>query len=955
MKKALFILFTLAFISQSSAYDKLSLVERFTNASCAPCASLNVWYNPLTQGWVNSGTISHLVYNVWWPGPNDPMYLLNVNDNTTRTNYYGCNYVPWFDVNGTHVNETQSALTSAVTNGNNQFAPFNIEMTQEALGENLIKIGVTITRDPSDVTTFGNIKLRVALTEKTVSFASPPGSNGETEFYSICRKMLPDAGGSTFTIPAPEESTQLSLEYVPTAAFLQAVNLDSLRIVAFIQDVATKMVYQSAMMEAVPNYVATIHSTSPDILGDKNTAGEFTTILRNIGLMDDMYYINCTFDGPGDWTGGFTTVNGNFVFGETDSVQVISGDSTEISLTIDPNGFNGSGVATLSFQSINNVGMDGSVTFRFVTTTGIDILIIDASGEGYGNIIATSIANVFSGSFGVVSQNALNPSAQLDNFQMVTWSAGRALPVFRQDEVDALQDYLDNGGKLFINGQDIGADVFGTGGQSHFAQGFYNYYLHTSFVGNVTIYLINGILGDPITDGIQIILNDIYPRSPDNILPFDGNATPIFNFLSGPNIAGIKASLNDYKVVYFAFGFEQIPSSETRDSLISRIINYFGVNINTVSSFQLTVNVTDKWNMISIPGNHPDGNIIDNWWPYRDSLSNLFRYNNGYQSVDTLVPGTGYWMKHTGARVYNTGDEWPASGIQVTPHVPIPGNEGWNLFGGYELSVPASGVTTVPPGLQTGPIYWYSSVGYQTATTLEPGYCYFMKLTGAGQIIIPESSDKGREVTFLFKKDWGKIVITDATGVSYTLYAIKGKVDLRQYELPPAPPGGMFDIRFSSERIAEDINSSVKTINMSGVTYPLKIKVENMDIRLMDETGKIVNASLMEGEDVVINNPTLQKLMVTGELIPDRYSLEQNYPNPFNPSTKIKYSIPKKSQIQIKVFNTLGEEIRTLITEEKPAGEYEVEFNGTSLPSGIYFYQLNAESYTQTKKMILLR
>nr|MCU0333029.1 hypothetical protein [Ignavibacteriaceae bacterium] len=149
MKKALLFFLICLFVSQLNAYEKLSLVERFTNASCGPCASLNTWYNPLTQGWVNSGTISHLVYNTWWPGSGDPMYLLNLSDNTTRTNYYGCNYVPWFDVNGSHVNETQGAITSAVTNGNSQFAPFNIVITQRALGETLIEVGIKIIRDPT--------------------------------------------------------------------------------------------------------------------------------------------------------------------------------------------------------------------------------------------------------------------------------------------------------------------------------------------------------------------------------------------------------------------------------------------------------------------------------------------------------------------------------------------------------------------------------------------------------------------------------------------------------------------------------------------------------------------------------------------------------------------------------------------------------------------------------------
>lgn len=172
--------------------------------------------------------------------------------------------------------------------------------------------------------------------------------------------------------------------------------------------------------------------------------------------------------------------------------------------------------------------------------------------------------------------------------------------------------------------------------------------------------------------------------------------------------------------------------------------NYLFFNTNPPVSFQLTVAVFSGWNLLSIPGNHPDGNTPDNWWPYRDTLTNVFRYNNGYQVVDTLEVGVGYWVKHSGGRIYNTGDEWPASGILIVPHYPINGVAGWNLFGGYEIAVSAANVTTNPPGLQSGPIYKYSG-GYSVAMTIDPGYGYFMKLTGAGQIIIPESLEKVKE------------------------------------------------------------------------------------------------------------------------------------------------------------------------------------------------------------------
>jgi hypothetical protein len=80
-----------------------------------------------------------------------------------------------------------------------------------------------------------------------------------------------------------------------------------------------------------------------------------------------------------------------------------------------------------------------------------------------------------------------------------------------------------------------------------------------------------------------------------------------------------------------------------------------------------------------------------------------------------------------------------------------------------------------------------------------------------------------------------------------------------------------------------------------------------------------------------------------------------NYPNPFNPITHISYNIPKGTFVSIKIFDTLGKEIATIVNEYKPAGKYEKEFNAADLPSGIYFYRLQTDSYAATKKMALLK
>lgn len=89
--------------------------------------------------------------------------------------------------------------------------------------------------------------------------------------------------------------------------------------------------------------------------------------------------------------------------------------------------------------------------------------------------------------------------------------------------------------------------------------------------------------------------------------------------------------------------------------------------------------------------------------------------------------------------------------------------------------------------------------------------------------------------------------------------------------------------------------------------------------------------------------------------LPTTFNLYQNYPNPFNPSTVIKYQVPQNTFVNINVYDVLGNQIRTLVREEKAAGSYELRFDASNLPSGVYFYSIQAGAFTQTKKLILMK
>jgi hypothetical protein len=130
----------------------------------------------------------------------------------------------------------------------------------------------------------------------------------------------------------------------------------------------------------------------------------------------------------------------------------------------------------------------------------------------------------------------------------------------------------------------------------------------------------------------------------------------------------------------------------------------------------------------------------------------------------------------------------------------------------------------------------------------------------------------------------------------------------------------------------------------------------------ISQTNKIINDSIL----IHNNSKNIPILIITAfteiivdvknvKNIPVGYSLSQNFPNPFNPTTAISYQLSANSHVKIKVYDLFGREVATLVNENKPAGNYSVKFDGNRLVSGIYFYRMEAGSFSQTKKLLLLK
>lgn len=118
-------------------------------------------------------------------------------------------------------------------------------------------------------------------------------------------------------------------------------------------------------------------------------------------------------------------------------------------------------------------------------------------------------------------------------------------------------------------------------------------------------------------------------------------------------------------------------------------------------------------------------------------------------------------------------------------------------------------------------------------------------------------------------------------------------------------------------------------------------------------TGNLLNPTRQQ---IIDNGPCITTdISENRKTIPLSFELHQNYPNPFNPTTTINYSLPQNGHTTLKIFDILGRNVSTLVNQQQTMGTYSIEFDRTNLPSGIYFYQLKINDYSQIKKMILLK
>lgn len=389
-----------------------------------------------------------------------------------------------------------------------------------------------------------------------------------------------------------------------------------------------------------------------------------------------------------------------------------------------------------------------------------------------------------------------------------------------------------------------------------------------------------------------------------------------------------------------------------------------------------------NWNMSSI-SDTVSSFVKSDVWP--SSISTARRWDTttaAYVNADTLKVQDGYFIKFG---VTTNINYLGVPIFSLAMKVGKTANTGWNLIGSISKSIQTSSIVQTPPGIVTGNYFRYdTALGYQATTVVNPGMGIWVQVTQSGTLTYTYTGLPKVESSEDLFATLDRFTVKDGIDHQQEMFVRNGSPRLGKVqgslgidgntELPPEPPEGLFSARFKTSSYIQSVfpqnGSTELPIVVKYAVYPLTLswtleKQNNINYWLTLGNSKI---SLSGSSSITINDPGDHILHLEAQAgavaqLPTEFSLSQNYPNPFNPIANIQYELPKNSKVLLKVYNTLGQEVRTLVDEIQGAGYKSVRFDASALPSGVYFYRMQAHAidggragrFVNVKKMIFLR
>ena len=397
----------------------------------------------------------------------------------------------------------------------------------------------------------------------------------------------------------------------------------------------------------------------------------------------------------------------------------------------------------------------------------------------------------------------------------------------------------------------------------------------------------------------------------------------------------------------------------------------------TGSENYLTVDVpyNSGWNLIGLPVEVNHSGETDLFPNAIDGT--LFGFDGSYNPMNEMMMGHGYWL-----RFLNEGMETFSGFAYDTLSFQV--RDGWNLISGHGKCEPLCGFIDPDDLLVEGSLFEFDG-SYNPVSGIESGHGYWVNASDAGTVeFMPmpsasQSSISGTggvsgagAVSGLGEIDFSGFssltlsaerVEAGVDAPSQTLYfgaAFAEGITETNVMMPPVPPAGALDARFANGTRAQEGTQMHILVQQTGEPLTLSLIGDQTYTVELYEGDLFLSQHTIDAKSTISIGEAVTQMIVSpmqGENteLPDTYVLDQNYPNPFNPSTMIRFALPEASVVQLDVFNITGQFVGRLANGSMGAGWHSVEFDASTLSSGIYLYRLTAGEQTITRKMMLVK
>jgi len=561
------------------AQQRLVVIEYFTNASCGPCAI----YGPPVHSTVkaNSNKVVYLEYHTNWPGY-DPMNQHNPTEVSARVSYYGVIGVPHAVMDGNYLND-HPAIVVTQSNINTRYgvsSPLNLNLTHTITpaGDSIY---VTLEIIPVDTVIAGapgKLKARIAVIEREIKFLTPPGTNGETDFLHVMKKMLPNANGITLSDTLyPGDTIRITQSWK-----LQNIyNLGEVGAVAFIQDDQNKAIHNGAY--SAPNLPFTMHLVPAGNwarirpLNDSATVRLDLNVTTSISNTFRVYLDKSTL--PAGWSANLY-INGN-TYSDSADLTIASTSVQSIFVKVNTGSSGGKVMPKVTVKSL------GAYPTYVVTGEGAVVAGAEHLLVNYNTAYKNTLDLMFSGAgrtkqemtegeFKAVPATDIHPSIVP---KIIIFTSNASQNLFTASQITAFENFLNSGGKIYFAGEDIG--YWKNSGAPFSFQLFYATYLGAQYISDqASSNSINSVPGEMVfnQNGVTSFSLSSGTTYYSDVISATNNAVPVFYYGTNQGAhAGCRVEdpTIGWKVMYHAFRVERVTPSATRDRLLKLTLDWF--------------------------------------------------------------------------------------------------------------------------------------------------------------------------------------------------------------------------------------------------------------------------------------------------------------------------------------------------------------------------------------------